>query len=63
MSWSKESAAAGLGGLTPKEAGRGALTMEDFQLIHDPLPDPSPAYGDLIKIIKVSTLNSLGTVY
>ena len=62
MSWSKKLVAVGLGGMTPKEAARGALTMEDFQLIHDPLPDPSPAYGDLIKVIKVSTLNSLDTI-
>ena len=61
MSWSKSSAAAGLGGMTPREAGRAALTLEEFQLIHDPLPDPDPKYGELIQVIKVSIfINSLG---
>ena len=62
MSWEKESAAAGLGGMTPREAGVGALMLEEFQLIHDPLPDPKPEYGDLIEVLKVSILNNLDTI-
>ena len=62
MSWSKESAAAGLGGLTPGEAAIGVLMLEDFQNIQDPLPDPSEEYGDLIQVIKVSNCSILITV-
>ena len=44
MSWKKESAAAGLAGLTPREAARGAMYSRDFQKMPDPLagvlPDP-----------------------
>ena len=57
MSWSKESAAVGLGGLTPGEAAIGVLMLEDFQNIQDPLPDPSEEYGDLIQVIKVSNFD------
>ena len=62
MSWAKESAVAGLGGMMPREAARGALMLEDFQLIHNPLPDPAPEYGDLIEVIKVSIINNLDTI-
>ena len=58
MSWSKESAAAGLGGFTPREAALGAFMLEDFQHMADPLPDPDKEYGDLIHIIEVSTVLS-----
>ena len=54
MSWSKESAAVGLGGLTPREAAIRVFMFEDIQNIEDPLPDPSPEYGDLIQVIKNS---------
>ena len=44
MSWKKESAAAGLAGLTPREAARGAMYRPEFQKMPDPLvevmPDP-----------------------
>ena len=44
MSWKKESAAAGLAGLTPREAARGAMYCREFQKMPDPLagvlPDP-----------------------
>ena len=44
MSWKKESAAAGLAGLTPREAARGAMYRREFQKMPDPLagvlPDP-----------------------
>ena len=47
MSWAKESAEVGLGGLTPEEAAVGALFSPDFQKMPDPLEkDP---------IIRVST--------
>ena len=36
MSWAKESAEAGLAGLTEREAARGALCEETFQLM--PIP-------------------------
>ena len=57
MSWNKESAAAGLGGLTPREVAVGVLMLEDFQYMNDPLPDPDAEYGELIKVIKVSRCN------
>ena len=62
MSWSKESAAAGLGGLTPGEAAVGALMFGEFQYIDNPLPDPSEEYGDLIQVIKVSQCSILSTI-
>lgn len=37
MSWKLESAEAGLGGLTPEEAARGALLHPEFQNLDDPL--------------------------
>ena len=44
MSWKKESAAAGLAGLTPRKAARGAMYRREFQKMPDPLsgvlPDP-----------------------
>ena len=54
MSWEKESASAGLGELTLREVARGAFHFKDFQNIRDPLPDPNPEYGELIKEVKVS---------
>ena len=54
MSWSKESVEVELGGLKPREVVIGVFMIEDFQQINDPLPDPSPEYGDLIKVLKVS---------
>ena len=36
MSWAKESAEAGLAGLTEREAARGALCEEAFQLMPTP---------------------------
>ena len=44
MSWKEESATAGLAGLTPREAARGAMYRPEFQKMPDPLskvlPDP-----------------------
>ena len=37
MSWTKDSAAVGLAGLTPVEAVKGALLCEEFQNMPDPL--------------------------
>ena len=37
MSWSKHNAAVGLGELAVREAAKGALLCEDFQLMPDPL--------------------------
>ena len=51
MSWSKESAAAGLAGLTLREAARGALTLPEFQK----MPDPLEPYGCVVKEEDVST--------
>ena len=57
MSWKKASAAVGLAGLTPREAAKGALMVEEFQK----MPDP---FGDLIKEVKVSiVLYSIQTFY
>ena len=36
MSWAKESAEAGLAGLTEREAARGALCEEAFQMMPSP---------------------------
>ena len=55
MSWKKESAAGGLGGLTPREAERGAFQLDYFQNMDDPLSDPDPAvYGNLVKEVSYS---------
>ena len=40
MSWQKTSADAGLAGLKPEEAAKGALFWEEFQNMPDPLDDP-----------------------
>ena len=40
MSWKKSSADAGLAGLKPEEAAKGALFWEEFQNMPDPLDDP-----------------------
>ena len=53
----KESAIADLRDLTPCKAAKGALTFEDFQNLPGPLPDPSLAYGELLKEVKVCTYN------
>ena len=51
MLWKKESAAAGLGGLTPRQAVRGTFQLDYFQNMDDPLGNPDPAvYGDLMKV-------------
>ena len=39
MSWKRESAQVGLGGLTPREAATGAMCLEEFQRIPEP-PEP-----------------------
>ena len=49
MSWAKQSAAAGLGGLIPREAARGAFQLDCFQNMDNPLADPDPTLGPLIK--------------
>ena len=45
-----------------KGGSKGCINVEDFQLIHDTLEDPSPEYGDLIEI-KVRFLISLDTFF
>ena len=43
------------GGLTPREAARGAFQLDYFQNMDDPLGDPDPAvYGDLVKEVSYS---------
>ena len=49
MSWEKASAAAGLGGLMPREAARGAFQLDCFQNMDNPLPDLDTAFGPVIK--------------
>ena len=49
MSWEKQSAAAGLGRLMPREAARGAFQLDCFQNMDDPLADLDPTLGPLIK--------------
>ena len=51
MSWAKESAVAGLSGLTPREAARGVLTLAEFQK----MPEPLEPYGHVVKEEDVST--------
>ena len=51
MSWEKQSAAAGLGGLTPREAARKASQLDCFQNMDNPLSDPDATFGPLIKDI------------
>ena len=55
MSWKKESAATGLGrgGLTSREAAREALQLDCFQNMGDPLADPDPTLGPVIKQVSV----------
>ena len=50
MSWAKASAEAGLAGLTPREAARGALTLPQFQQ----MPDPLEPYRRVVKEEDVS---------
>ena len=45
LSWKKESAAAGLAGLTPREAARGAMYRREFQKMPDPLAGVLPVAG------------------
>ena len=49
MSWKKQSAAAGLGGLMPREAARAAFQLDCFQNMDNPLPDPDATFGPLFK--------------
>ena len=51
MLWEKQSAAAGLGGLMPREAAKGKFQLDCFQNMDDPLPDPDATLGPLIKDI------------
>ena len=59
MSWTKQSAAAGLGGvgLIPREAARGAFQLDSFQNMGDPLADPDPTLGPLIKEVSVDFIS------
>ena len=58
MSWTKQSAAAGFGGrLTPREAARGAFQLDCFQNMDDPLADPDPTLGPLIKEVSVDFIS------
>ena len=56
MSWIKESAKAGITGLTPRQAARQALTNPKFQQLDDPL-EP------LIEELNVSTLYCVFNVF
>ena len=47
MSWKEESSKAGLAGLTPEEAGVGALLSPMFQNLLDPIDNP---HGDIIVV-------------
>ena len=49
MLWEKQSAAAGLGGLMPREAARGTFQLDCFQNMDNPLPDLDSTFGPLIK--------------
>ena len=51
MSWEKASTAAGLGGLTPREAASEAFQLHCFQNMDDPLPDLDSTFGPVIKDI------------
>ena len=52
MSWSKQSAEAGLGGLTPREAALGVMCDEEICL---KMPDPLGHFPDL-SIVKKEDL-------
>ena len=47
------------GGLTPRKAARGTFSLEDFQLMVDPLDTPE----DLVKEMKVSVNLIWSTVF
>ena len=47
MSWKIEASKAGLAGLTPEEAGVGALMSPMFQNLPDPLDNP---HGEIIVV-------------
>ena len=55
MLWKKESARAGLGGFTPREAvGGEAFQLNYIQNRDDPLADPDLAvYGDVVKEVSI----------
>ena len=46
--WKKESAAAGLGGLSVAEAAVGAMTLPDFQKLPDPVLGVSFSFASCI---------------
>ena len=48
MLWAKQSATAGLGGLMPREAARGAFQLDCFQYMDDLLADPDSSLGSII---------------
>ena len=56
MSWKKESASTGLGGVYVKGGSKGwVFHFEDFEHMADPLDDPNEKlYGELIKEVQVS---------
>ena len=57
MSWTKQSAATGLGGLTPREAARGVFQLDCFQNMDNPLADSDPTLGPLIKEVSVDFIS------
>ena len=56
MSWEKASAAAGLGGLMPREAARGAFQLNCFQNMDDILSDPDSTFGPVIKDVSYNLI-------
>ena len=57
MSWAKQSAAAGLGGLTPREAAKGAFQLDCFQNMDDPLADLDSSLGPVIEDISFDLIS------
>ena len=56
MSWKKASAAAGLGGFTPRKAVSGPFQLDSFQNMDDPLADQDPTLGPVVKEVSVDLI-------
>ena len=53
MSWKKRICHCWVRGLTPREAAREAFQLDCFQNMGDPLADPDPTLGPVIKQVSV----------